>query len=320
MTSRTLRTSIIAATAATAIGIGAYTATGAMADQADTTTATGTVVTETDGAQVFTAAPTDAEATAHGKRVFTKTVKLASKGHTAKVYKLGKNCFQADILFNGKKIATVNAFGKTADANLNGLHVKLTKTGQVSSWVDRAKPNPKPKPKPKPNPEKREHVRNDTLADGSMARVYKLSANHWQAVVSSGPGAASIGTLDANGRAASGENNGLHVVLSPDGLLTSWVDDSGAPQPAPEPKPERTPEPDPIDPQPVPDNDQQPKPQPQPQPQPDADTAPKPQPVPDSDQQPKPDADTAPKPDKKPAPAPVTPTTDPGQVQLNPAA
>ncbi|NGO74702.1 hypothetical protein G6045_03220 [Streptomyces sp. YC504] len=309
MTTRTLRTSIIAATAATAIGFGAYTATGAMADQADTATAAGTVITETDGTQVFTAAPTDAEATAgveaaaHGKRVFTKTVKLASKGHTAKVYRLGKNCFQADILFNGKKIATVNAFGKTADANLNGLHVKLTKTGQVSSWVDRAKPNPKPKPKP--NPEKREHVRNDTLADGSMARVYKLSANHWQAVVSSGPGAASIGTLDANGRAASGENNGLHVVLSPDGRLTSWVDNSGAPQPAPEPKPEPTPEPDPIDPQPVPDNDQQPKPQP----------------VPDNEQQPKPDVDTAPKPDKKPAPAPapVAPTTDPGQVQLNPA-
>ncbi|SFY52685.1 hypothetical protein STEPF1_05958 [Streptomyces sp. F-1] len=55
--------------------------------------------------------------------------------------------------------------------------MQLTADGTVTSWVDRAKPTPKPEPQP----QEREHVRNDTLADGSPARVCKLSADHWQA-------------------------------------------------------------------------------------------------------------------------------------------
>ncbi|WP_030927263.1 hypothetical protein [Streptomyces sp. NRRL S-646] len=38
-------------------------------------------------------------------------------------------------------------------------------------------------------------------------------------------------TLVADGLAAYGELNGLHVVLRPDGRLSSWVDRALAPQP-----------------------------------------------------------------------------------------
>ncbi|MFK4066347.1 hypothetical protein [Streptomyces sp. NPDC029674] len=299
MTPRALRTSIITATAATAITLGA--ASGALAatqHAPDTATVTAAAHAKTKGKT---------------KRVHVKTVKLASKGHTAKVYKLGKNKYQADILFHGKKISGLNAFGRTALANLNGLHVKLTARGAVSSWVDRVKPAPKPKPKPKPA--KRELVRVDTLVDGSKAKVYKLSANHWQADIYGGK--AALGTLDANGRAAAGENNGVHVVLSPDGRLSSWAD--GAKE-DPTPKPDPTPAPDPT---PTPDPD--PEPTPAPDPLPDGDRTPTPDAVPDGTPKPtdktaKPKPDAA-KPDEvRPVPTPVAPSTDPGKFEPVPAA
>lgn len=283
MTPRALRTGIVTATATTAITLGA--ASGALAaTQHVPTTASATV---TAGTHTHTKPHTAAHSKAKTKRVYVKTVRLASKGHTAKVYKLGKNKYQADILFHGKKVGGLNAFGKTALGNLNGLHVKLTARGALSSWVDRAKPAPKPKPKPKPQPGKRELIRIDTLVDGSMAKVYKLSVHHWQADIYAG--SAGIGTLDANGRSASGENNGLHVVLSPDGRLSSWSDDDQAKK-DPTPKPDPTPEPDPT-------------------------------PTPDPEPTPAPDPDPAPKPDEvKPAPTPIAPSTDPGKVEPAPAA
>ncbi|GAA3136005.1 hypothetical protein ACFQ0X_02185 [Streptomyces rectiviolaceus] len=301
MTPRALRTSIVTATAATAITLGA--ASGALAATQPTHTA----------ATVEAAAHAKSKSKSKTKRVYVKTVKLASKGHTAKVYKLGKGKYQADILFKGKKVGVLNAFGKTALANLNGLHIKLTPRGTVTSWADRAKPAPKPtpKPKPKPKPGKRELVRIDTLVDGSMAKVYKLSTNHWQADIYGGSvGSAGIGTLDANGRSASGENNGLHVVLSPDGKLSSWADQAKedpapAPDPTPTPDPEPTPDPDPTPtPDPVPDDDQTPAP----------DITPEHKPVDDATPAPKPADNTV------PAPTPVAPSTDPGKVELAPAA
>lgn len=240
MPRRHLRNSIITVTAAAAISLGA--ASGAIA-----------------ATQPEASAAVEAAAQATAKRLYVKTVKLAAKGHTAKVYKTGKRAYQADVLFKEQKIATVTATGKTARADLNGLHIMLTPTGQITSWSDRAAPRPKPQPV-----NKRVLIRTDTLADGSTAKVYRLSVNHHQADIY---GSAKLGTLDADGRAAAGENNGLHVVLSPDGSLTSWL--AGSPAPAPDPKP--TPDPDP-----------KPTPDPEPKPTPDPDPAPVPLPVPDA--------------------------------------
>ncbi|MFI6090693.1 hypothetical protein [Streptomyces sp. NPDC051218] len=242
-TARTLRTTAIAVVATAGISLGA--ASGAMAATASHTAGPASI---------------SVESIAHSKTKKpkkAKTVKLRD-GSTAKVYKLGKN--KAKAVISGPKGTTLLANGRTVHVNHNGMHIKLTPSGSITSWMDKAKP--------KPHPEKREHVRNDTLADGSMARVYKFSPTHWQAVTSAG-------SLDANGRTASGENNGMHVTLSPSGVLKSWMDKAGD-EPAPAPVPDDEVQPDP---QPTPDDEVQPDPQPVP----DDVVKPAPKPAPDTD-------------------------------------
>ncbi|MGW0908590.1 hypothetical protein [Streptomyces sp. NPDC002853] len=247
-TARTLRTTAIAVVATAGISLGA--ASGAMAATAPHTTSPASITVES---------------IAHSKtktKAKVKTVKLRD-GSTAKVYKLGKH--KAKAVIAGPKGGTLVANGKNAYANHNGLHIKLTPSGSLTSWMDKAKP------KPKPQPEKRQHVRNDTLADGSMARVYKLSPTHWQAVTAAG-------TLDANGRTASGEHNGMHLSLSPNGSLKSWMDKAVDPVPDPQPTPDDDVRPDP---QPTPDDDVKPDPQPAPDTDPVKPDVPKPAPATD---------------------------------------
>jgi hypothetical protein len=53
-----------------------------------------------------------------------------------------------------------------------------------------------------------------------------------------------IDTLVADGRAAYGENNGLHIAPQPDGQPTCWADRT--PTPDPTPQPDNTDQPEPI--------------------------------------------------------------------------
>ncbi|MFE9122168.1 hypothetical protein [Streptomyces sp. NPDC007172] len=68
----------------------------------------------------------------------------------------------------------------------------------------------------------RAFVKSVKLADGSVAKVYKLGQNHYEAEIWAN--GSKLDTLVAKGSSAAGQNNGLHVVLSPDGTVTSWVD------------------------------------------------------------------------------------------------
>lgn len=236
-TARTLRTTAIAVVATAGISLGA--ASGAVA-------ATGPQAP---------ASNVSVEAAVSAKGGKAKTVKLRD-GSVAKVFKIGKK--KAKAVISGPKGGTLVANGKNAYANHNGLHIKLTPSGSLTSWMDKAKP----KPNPKPHPNKRVLVASPKLADGSGAKVYKVSANHYQADFF-GAGA-KLGSLDANGRAAYGENNGLHVALQPDGHLKSWLDDAGQVAPDPQPQPDDDVRPAP---EPTPDTDDV---KPDPQPQPDA--------------------------------------------------
>ncbi|MWA10806.1 hypothetical protein [Streptomyces sp. BA2] len=280
-TARTLRTTAIAVVATAGISLGA--ASGAMA---------------ATGPQAPAGVSVSAESVAFSKAKKpkkAKTVKLRD-GSTAKVYKLGKNKAKAVVL--GPKGGTLIANGKNAYANHNGLHIKLTPGGSLTSWMDKAKP----KPNPKPTPNKRVLIASPTLADGSTAKIYKLSASHYQADFF-GAGA-KLGSLDANGRAAYGQNNGLHVALQPDGQLKSWLDDAGQGAPDPQPQPDDDVRPDP---EPTPDTDDI---KPDPQPRPDEDTGTdtvkpdeqKPKPKPDVDPV-KPGSDAVPAPVPAPLPA-----------------
>ncbi|MEV3989968.1 hypothetical protein AB0J57_13795 [Streptomyces sp. NPDC049837] len=68
----------------------------------------------------------------------------------------------------------------------------------------------------------RDLVKSVRLADGSTARVYQLGENHYEAEIWAGGDR--LDTLRTTGAPAYGQNNGLHVVLQPDGSVTSWVE------------------------------------------------------------------------------------------------
>lgn len=192
---RTLRTALVATGVTAVLGV---SAAGAFAVQAP---ATATV--------------TPAGHPAKTKRVHVKTVQLADKASRAKVYRTGKSRYEAEIWAEGAKYGTLYTQGMPTHAQHNGLHVTLQPNGSVTSRVERAEPQPEPVAK-------RVLVATPTLADGvSTAKVYRLALNHYEAeVLADG---VRIDTLVANGHAAYGENNGLHVALKPDGRLTSWV-------------------------------------------------------------------------------------------------
>ncbi|WP_438293025.1 hypothetical protein [Streptomyces sp. HUAS TT7] len=66
----------------------------------------------------------------------------------------------------------------------------------------------------------RSFVKSVKLADGSVAKVYKLGQNHYEAEIWAN--GSKLDTLVAKGASATGQNNGLYIVLNPDGSVTSW--------------------------------------------------------------------------------------------------
>lgn len=160
-------------------------------------------------------------------RVHVKTVKLADEVSQAKVYKVGAERYEAEIWAKGTACGTLYAEGGTARGLNNGLHITLHPNGEVTSWAERAEPRPEPEPVVQ-----RVLLATATLADGvTTAHLYRLTDDHYEAdTLANG---VRLDTLVANGRAAYGENNGLHVTLRPDGRLTSWVDEPPVPDTAP---------------------------------------------------------------------------------------
>ena len=216
---RTLRTALVAAGVTVALGVSAAGAFAQPAPEARTVAS----ASHANGHCQKT------------ERVYVKTVKLADPVSKAKVFKTGKHRYDAEIWAKGLKYGTMTAKHRTVYANHNGLHIALHPNGKVTSWVERAKPKPKPVVK-------RVLVSTAPLADGSStAKLYRISANHYEADIYAD--GTKLDTLVANGRAAYGENNGLHVTLQPDGRLSSWVDDTPAPDPTPQPDETDTPAP-----------------------------------------------------------------------------
>jgi len=65
-------------------------------------------------------------------------------------------------------------------------------------------------------------VRTETLPDGSTAKIYKLGPA-WYRADGFKNGTEPIGSVEANGRPAAGNNNGLFLVLVEDGRTVSWI-------------------------------------------------------------------------------------------------
>ncbi|MFF9013465.1 hypothetical protein ACF09C_10935 [Streptomyces sp. NPDC014870] len=85
-------------------------------------------------------------------------------------------------------------------------------------------------------PVERAFIKSFKLADGSVAKVYQTGTDQYAAEIWAG--GSLIDTLTTTGSPAYGQNNGLHVVLQPDGTVTSWVEGGPKPEPKPEPKPD----------------------------------------------------------------------------------
>ncbi|ATL29186.1 hypothetical protein [Streptomyces formicae] len=144
----------------------------------------------------------------------SKGTTALGKGWTAKVdVNASARTAKAALSLNGTPKGSLTAYAKSATTTIDGNTFTLSPEGTITM---KAKPTP-----PKPV-DKRVFVRDAKLADGSLAKIYKLGPNHYQADIYAH--GAKLDTLDANGRSASGQNNGLHVTLNPDGTIKSWVE------------------------------------------------------------------------------------------------
>ncbi|MER7170146.1 hypothetical protein [Streptomyces mesophilus] len=120
---------------------------------------------------------------------------------------------KAAVALNGSVRGTVSAAGDTATAELGGNTFTLTVDGTVTRKADETRPT-------------RQHIRDVKLADGrSVAKVFRLANRHHQAEIWAD--GTQYDTLDAAGRSARGNLNGLIVELQPDGRVTSWIDHGG---------------------------------------------------------------------------------------------
>ncbi|MEU8772894.1 hypothetical protein [Streptomyces sp. NPDC048606] len=86
------------------------------------------------GAAVADAVPVTS--TSAVQRTLVKSVALADGRSTARVYRIAKNAYQADILRSGTTVATLTSRdGFTGFGNTGELHAALRPDGRLSSWV-----------------------------------------------------------------------------------------------------------------------------------------------------------------------------------------
>ncbi|MFE6269270.1 hypothetical protein ACFVQ9_10850 [Streptomyces goshikiensis] len=87
------------------------------------------------------AAASGAPAVTASQRVLLKSLSLADGVSTARVYRVAKNAYQADILRDGATVATLTSRdGVPARGDAGELHAALRPDGRLSSWVGETRP------------------------------------------------------------------------------------------------------------------------------------------------------------------------------------
>ncbi|MGO4458829.1 hypothetical protein AB4039_16210 [Streptomyces sp. M-16] len=75
------------------------------------------------------------------QRTLVKSISLADGRSTAKVYRLAKDAYQADIMRSGSTVATLTSRdGTTGFGGSGELHAALRPDGRLSSWVGETRP------------------------------------------------------------------------------------------------------------------------------------------------------------------------------------
>ncbi|GAA2936560.1 hypothetical protein GCM10020221_35360 [Streptomyces thioluteus] len=160
------------------------------------------------------AAPSDAPAAVRtvakspaqkGKKgTFVRDVKVAG-GWKAKLYKLGGHHYRLDIGDGRRVLGDVEANGRDGGLDANGVYIVLTPDGRVTSWVGGA------------------HYGAGTyrLPDGSKAKVTRVKRSHAKMeIISRGH---VVAKMDANGRDAGLDANGMYIVLTFDGTFSAHM-------------------------------------------------------------------------------------------------
>ncbi|MEU5836326.1 hypothetical protein ABZ820_22030 [Streptomyces diacarni] len=124
-------------------------------------------------------------------------------GSKAKISKVGGQHYRAEIVSDGAVIATLDADGRDAGMDGNGMFVTLTAGGQISSWTDAGQQGPG----------------TFSLEGGWRAKVTEEGEGHFRAEIIGQDGV--MGTMDANGRDAGLDANGVSIVLTTGGLISS---------------------------------------------------------------------------------------------------
>ncbi|UNT00797.1 hypothetical protein MMF93_33155 [Streptomyces tubbatahanensis] len=124
-------------------------------------------------------------------------------GSKAKISKLGAQHYRAEIVSDGAVIATLDANGRDAGMDGNGMFVTLTPGGHISSWMDAGQQGPG----------------TFNLEGDWKAKVTKQDEDHYRAQIIGNDGV--MGTIDANGHDAGLDANGISIVLTTGGLISS---------------------------------------------------------------------------------------------------
>ncbi|MDJ1132657.1 hypothetical protein [Streptomyces iconiensis] len=132
-----------------------------------------------------------------------RTEKLAD-GSTAEISELGEQRYRAKIVNDGDVLATLETKGHDAGLDANGMYVLLSLDGKIHSWMGG------------------EHTGPGTfsLEGGWKAKVTKLSDGRFRARILGEDGSV-MATLNANQRDVGVDANGVPIVLSSRGVISS---------------------------------------------------------------------------------------------------
>ncbi|MFF1651450.1 hypothetical protein [Streptomyces sp. NPDC058240] len=161
------------------------------------------VQTGTSAAHRATAPAAVAAAAKAASPVRTQTLADGSK---AEIYELGDQHYRAKIVSRGSVLATLETKGQDAGLDANDMFVVLTLSGEVHSWMGGGHSGPG----------------TFKLAGGWTAKVTKIGELRYRAQILGNEGAVEA-TMEANQHDTGLDANGVYIVLSNGGVISSHL-------------------------------------------------------------------------------------------------
>ncbi|RKT08674.1 hypothetical protein BX285_7037 [Streptomyces sp. 1114.5] len=187
---------------------GTAAATTPAAPTADTATATSAAPSAPATTVPVSPKPSSSKATAAaaatGKGTSPARGQTLVDGSTAEVQASGNQNYSARIVNKGSVLATLETHDGDAGLDGNGMFVVLSMDGTVHSWMGGEQQGPG----------------TFTLAGGWRAKVTKVGELHYRAQVL-GSDNAVMGALEADRHDAGAVANGIYIVLSAGGVISS---------------------------------------------------------------------------------------------------